>query len=133
MSGEHSSGLNPPTTRLDSMSEPTVFTRILNGEIPGEIVAQTERVFAITDIAPQAPLHVLVIPKTEQYMNVAELAAGDPSLLAEVIEVANGVAAEKADGEFRLIFNTGAGAGQTVFHVHAHVLAGDLEEKSLVG
>jgi histidine triad (HIT) family protein len=103
------------------MTAPTVFTRILNGEIPGEIVAETERVFAITDI------------KTEQYENVAELAAGDPSLLAEVIDVARKVAAEKADGEFRLIFNTGAGAGQTVFHVHAHVLAGNLEERALVG
>ncbi|HLS92841.1 MAG TPA: HIT domain-containing protein [Microbacterium sp.] len=115
------------------MSEPTVFTRILNGEIPGEIVAETDRVFAITDISPQAPLHVLVIPKTEQYRDVAELAEGDPALLAEIIAVAKRVAAEKADGEFRLIFNTGPNAGQTVFHVHAHVLAGDLEEKSLIG
>lgn len=114
------------------MSEPSVFTRILNGEIPGDVVAETERVFAIADISPQAPLHVLVIPKTELYRDVTELATGDPGLLAEVIEVATSIAAEKADGEFRLIFNTGAGAGQTVFHVHAHVLAGDLEEKRLV-
>ena len=115
------------------MSEPSVFTRILNGEIPGEVVAETDRVFAISDINPQAALHVLVIPKTGEYRDVAELAAGDPSLLAEVIGLANRVASERADGEFRLIFNTGAGAGQTVFHVHAHVLAGDLQEKSLVG
>ncbi|WP_156759715.1 HIT domain-containing protein [Microbacterium karelineae] len=115
------------------MSEPTVFTRILNGEIPGDIVAETDRVFAITDINPQAAVHVLVIPKTQEYRDVSELAAGDPALLAELIAVAKSVAAEKADGDFRLIFNTGAGAGQTVFHVHAHVLAGDLEEKSLIG
>ncbi|GGD39349.1 histidine triad nucleotide-binding protein [Microbacterium faecale] len=115
------------------MSEPTVFTRILNGDIPGEIVAESERVFAITDINPQAAVHVLVIPKTERYRDVAELAAGDPSLLAEVITMAHDVAREKAGGEFRLIFNTGAAAGQTVFHVHAHVLAGNLEEKTLVG
>ncbi|WP_029149864.1 HIT domain-containing protein [Microbacterium indicum] len=120
------------------MSEPSVFTRILSGEIPGEIVAQTDRVFAIADISPQAPLHVLVIPKTEEYENVAQLAAGDPALLAEVIGLAQRVAAERAPegatpGEFRLIFNTGPSAGQTVFHVHAHVLAGSLEEKSLIG
>ena len=115
------------------MTEPSIFTRILSGEIPGEIVAETERVFAISDINPQAALHVLVIPKTSEYRDVAQLAAGDPARLAEVIDLANRVAAERAGGEFRLIFNTGEGAGQTVFHVHAHVLAGDLQEKSLVG
>ncbi len=122
----------PRTVDWAIMSEPTVFTRILNGEIPGDIVAETDRVFAITDINPQARVHVLVIPKTQEYRDVAELAAGDPTLLAELVEVAKSVAADTAGGEFRLIFNTGAGAGQTVFHVHAHVLAGDLEEKSLI-
>lgn len=114
------------------MSEPTIFTRILQGEIPGEIIAETDRVFAIRDINPQAPLHVLVIPKTEQYRDVAELAAGDPALLAEVVGLARRVAAEQSGGQFRLIFNTGPHAGQTVFHVHAHVL-GNLEENRLVG
>ncbi|NHI17034.1 HIT domain-containing protein [Microbacterium excoecariae] len=115
------------------MSEPSVFTRILSGEIPGDIVAETDRVFALTDIHPQAPLHVLVIPKTEEFRDVTELAAGDPTLLAEMVGLAREVATRHADGEFRLLFNTGPGAGQTVFHVHAHVLAGDLGEKSLVG
>ncbi|WP_309069769.1 HIT domain-containing protein [Microbacterium sp.] len=115
------------------MAEPSIFTRILQGDIPGEIVAETERVFAIKDISPQAPVHLLVIPKTQEYRDVAALAAGAPSLLAEVIQLANDLAAEHADGDFRLLFNTGAGAGQTVFHVHAHVLAGGLGEKSLVG
>ncbi|WP_424449498.1 HIT domain-containing protein [Microbacterium arborescens] len=115
------------------MSEPSVFTRILRGEIPSEIIAETENAFAIRDIAPQAPVHLLVIPKSEQYRTVVELAAGDPALLSELVGLANTVAAEHADGDFRLIFNTGAGAGQTVFHVHAHVLAGDLSEGSLGG
>lgn len=115
------------------MSEPSIFTRILQGEIPAEIVAETENVFAIRDIAPQAPVHLLVIPKTAQYRDVVELAAGDPALLAEVVGLADRLGAEHADGDFRLIFNTGAGAGQTVFHVHAHVLAGGLNEKSLGG
>lgn len=112
------------------MSEPSIFTRILQGEIPGDILAETENAFAIRDIAPQAPVHLLVIPKTEQYRNVVELAAGDPDLLAEVVGLANTVAAEHAGGDFRLVFHTGAGAGQTVFHVHAHVLAGGFGEET---
>jgi histidine triad (HIT) family protein len=115
------------------MSEPSIFSRIRTGEIPSEILAETENAFAIRDISPQAPVHLLVIPKTEQYRNVVELAAGDPDLLAELVGLANSLAAEHADGDFRLIFNTGPSAGQTVFHVHAHVLAGGLEEKSLGG
>lgn len=113
------------------MSEPSIFSRILTGDIPGEIVAETDRVFAIRDIAPKAPVHLLVIPKTERYRDVAELAAGDPGLLAELVAVAKELAAAHADGHFRLVFNTGAGAGQTVFHVHAHVLAGELDEESM--
>ncbi|GMM94715.1 MULTISPECIES: HIT domain-containing protein [Microbacterium] len=113
------------------MTESSVFTRILRGEIPAEIIAQTDNAFAIRDIAPQAPVHLLVIPKTERYRDVVELAEGDPALLAEVVGLARTVADEHADGQFRLVFNTGAAAGQTVFHVHAHVLAGQLEEKTL--
>lgn len=115
------------------MTEPSIFTRILNGEIPAEIIAETDNAFAIRDIAPQAPVHLLVIPKSAKYRNVVELAADEPDLLAEIIGLANTVAAQHADGDFRLVFNTGSGAGQTVFHVHAHVLAGDLTEASLHG
>jgi histidine triad (HIT) family protein len=113
------------------MSEPSIFTRILQGDAPSEILAETENAFAIRDIAPRAPLHVLVIPKSDEYRNVVELAAGDPDLMAELVGLANTVAREHANGDFRLVFNTGEGAGQTIFHVHAHVLAGDLDEKSL--
>ncbi|GAA1505343.1 histidine triad (HIT) family protein [Agromyces terreus] len=114
-------------------AEPTVFERIAAREIPATIVAETPRVIAFHDIAPKAPVHVVVTTKTGAYRDVVELAAGDPGLLAELVEVARGVASDLADGEFRLVFNTGAGAGQTVFHVHAHVLAGGLEEASLGG
>ncbi|WP_341934210.1 HIT domain-containing protein [Microbacterium sp. LWO14-1.2] len=114
------------------MSEPSIFTRILNGDIPGEILLDTGRVFAIRDIDPQAPLHVLVIPKTEEYRDVTELAAGDPALLAEMVAAAKQLADEHANGEYRLIFNNGASAAQSVFHVHAHVL-GNIEENKLVG
>ncbi|PRB11362.1 MULTISPECIES: HIT domain-containing protein [unclassified Microbacterium] len=114
------------------MSEPSIFTRILTGDIPGEILLETDRVFAIRDINPQAPLHALVIPKTEEYRDVTELAAGDPALLADIVAAARRLAEEHANGEYRLIFNNGASAGQSVFHVHAHVL-GNIEESKLVG
>lgn len=113
------------------MSEPSIFTRIYKGEIPSEILAETKNVFAIRDIAPQAPVHLLVIPKTQEYRDVTEVAAGDPTLLSEMVGLAAELAAEHAEGEYRLVFNTGASAGQTVFHVHAHVLAGGLDEKSV--
>ncbi|KQQ95138.1 HIT family hydrolase [Leifsonia sp. Leaf325] len=106
------------------MAEPSIFSRIIAREIPATIVMETDRVIAFNDIAPQAPVHIVVTPKTEQYRDVVELAAGDPELLAELVATARQVADEHANGDFRLVFNTGADAGQTVFHVHAHVLAG---------
>ncbi|MCW2287950.1 HIT domain-containing protein [Leucobacter luti] len=115
------------------MATETVFGKIVSGEIPVEILAETDRVIAFPDMHPQAPVHLLVIPKSTAYANVTELAAGDPETLAEMVTVAQQLAAEHANGEFRLIFNNGASVGQTVFHVHAHVLAGNLEESSLVG
>lgn len=114
------------------MTEPTLFERIYNGEIPSEIIAESERVFAIKDINPQAPLHLLVIPKTSEYADVTSLAEDDPTLLAELVALAKRVATELANGEYRLVFNNGASAGQTVFHVHGHVL-GNIEESKLVG
>jgi histidine triad (HIT) family protein len=114
-----------------SNAEPSVFTRIIAREIPADIVFESDTVIAFTDIAPKAPVHLLVVPKTQQYRNVAELAAGDPALLADVVGVAQSLADERTDSEFRLVFNTGESAGQTVFHVHAHVLGGRLTEGSL--
>lgn len=114
-----------------SSDSPTVFERIVAREIPADVVFESDRLIAFRDVAPQAPVHLLVVPRTAEYANVAELAAGDPGLLAEMVEVAGRLAAEHADGDFRLVFNTGAGAGQTVFHVHAHVLAGGLAEGTL--
>lgn len=114
-----------------SSTEPSIFTRIIAREIPADIVHETDTVIAFRDIAPKAPVHLLVVPKTSRYRDVAELAAGDPALLADVVATAHQLANEHADGQFRLIFNTGAAAGQTVFHVHAHVLAGGLPEGSL--
>ncbi|MCU1425145.1 MAG: histidine triad nucleotide-binding protein [Microbacteriaceae bacterium] len=118
-----------------SSTEPTVFTRIIAREIPADVVFESDTVIAFRDIAPKAPVHLLVVPKTEAYANVAELAAADPALLADVVAVAQSLADAHTDGEFRLVFNTGASAGQTVFHVHAHVMGaetgGTLTEGSL--
>ena len=110
---------------------PSIFTRIVAREIPADIVFENERIIAFKDIAPQAPVHLLVVPKTEEYRNVGELATGDPALLAEIVAVAGRLAAEHSTGEYRLVFNTGPSAGQTVFHVHAHVLSGPITEGSL--
>lgn len=113
------------------MSDPSIFTRIINREIPATVVFEDDRLIAIEDIAPKAPVHLLVIPKTPVYTNVTELAVADPGLLAHMVAVASQLATEHAQGEYRLVFNSGASAGQTVFHVHAHVLVGELTEESL--
>lgn len=110
----------------------SVFTKIMARQIPADIVYEDEDVVAFSDIHPQAPVHLLVVPRTARYANVTQLAAGDPSLLAHIVEVAQRLADERCGGEYRLVFNTGAASGQTVFHVHAHVLGGGLEEGSLV-
>ena len=117
----------------EQAAEPTLFERIAAREIPAQIVAETDRVIAFNDIAPKAPVHVVVTPKQGEYRDVVELAAGDPGLLAELVATARDIAHDLSDGDFRLVFNTGAGAGQSVFHVHAHVLAGGLGEGSLAG
>jgi len=115
--------------------EPSIFTRIIAREIPADIVYETDDVIAFRDIAPRAPIHILVVPKSQKYANVSELADGDPQLLATLISVAQAIADEHCGGEFRLLFNSGARAGQTIFHVHAHVMGaepgGSLTEPSL--
>jgi len=109
----------------------SIFSRIVAREIPADIVFESDAVIAFRDIAPQAPVHLLVVPKTDSYKNVAELAAADPALLAELVATADKLAAEHSNGDYRLVFNTGESAGQTVFHVHAHLLSGQLQEGTL--
>jgi histidine triad (HIT) family protein len=102
-----------------------LFCRIVAGEIPADVVRDGERTLAFRDIAPQAPVHVLVITK-EHYANAGELAEADAGLAGALLADAATVAAEAglADDGYRMVLNTGAEAGQTVFHVHAHVLGG---------
>lgn len=108
------------------MADDCLFCRVVAGEIPAEVVHRGERVMAFRDIDPQAPTHVLVVP-LEHHRDVAALAAGDPQALAELAAVGAQVATaegNEGDDSFRLVFNTGARAGQSVFHAHGHVLAG---------
>ena len=100
-----------------------LFCKIVAGEIPGEIVHESERTVAFRDINAQAPTHVLVVPK-EHYANAAEVAAADPRLSAELVTTAAAVAGAEGHDDYRLVYNTGGGVGQTVFHTHLHLLAG---------
>jgi histidine triad (HIT) family protein len=100
-----------------------IFCSIAAGQIPAEVIARTERVLAFRDLNPQAPTHVLMI-SLDHHKDVVELAAADPEALAELVTVGSQIAEKEAGGPFRLVFNTGAEVGQSVFHVHGHVLAG---------
>jgi histidine triad (HIT) family protein len=112
-----------PDPRQPVTAPDCLFCGIVAGTVPADVVAQDERVVAFRDIDPKAPMHVLVIPR-DHHADVGQLAAADPALLAAVVRMAEEVAHAEAGGQFRLVLNTGASAGQSVFHVHAHVLGG---------
>lgn len=101
-----------------------IFCKIARGKIPSQKVYEDERVFAFKDAHPMAKVHVLIVPK-KHFENVEEIASSDPDLLAHMVDVAAKTAEEDYDGSYRLVFNTGINAGQTVFHAHAHVLTGE--------
>ncbi|GAA1216284.1 histidine triad nucleotide-binding protein [Kitasatospora nipponensis] len=100
-----------------------LFCKIVAGEIPATVVRKGEHTLAFRDIHPQAPTHILVVPHAH-HPNAAALAAAEPLVAAELLTEAAAVAAGEGLSDYRLIFNTGAGAGQTVFHAHVHVLGG---------
>jgi histidine triad (HIT) family protein len=102
----------------------TLFTRIINREIPADIVYEDERCLAFRDIHPQAPTHVLIIPKRE-IPRLADATADDQALLGHLMVKAGEIARQLGVGDaFRLVTNNGADAGQSVFHLHFHLLAG---------
>jgi len=104
--------------------EDCLFCKLVRGEIPATVVHETETTLAFRDISPKAPVHVLVIPKAH-HANVAELGAADPALGGQVLAAVEAVATkEGVRDSFRVVFNTGPAMGQTVFHVHAHLLGG---------
>ena len=100
-----------------------LFCRIVEGDVPADVVHESEGVLAFRDVSPQAPTHVLVVPR-DHHADVAELATADPDGMAELVRVAAAVAGDEGLDAFRLVFNTGTRAGQSVFHVHGHVLGG---------
>ena len=106
-----------------AVGDECLFCRIVSGEIPADIVAETAEAVAFRDVNPQAPLHVLVVPRLH-VADAAGLADRAPATLAALVSLGRQVAAEGGHESYRLVFNTGAGAGQTVFHAHLHVLAG---------
>jgi len=100
-----------------------LFCKIVAGEIPATIVMKTDRVTVFNDITPQAPIHLLVVPN-QHFSNMAEVAKTDPSLVGEIIKISDQVASENGLESYRTNINTGADAGQSVFHAHLHLLGG---------
>jgi histidine triad (HIT) family protein len=101
-----------------------LFCRIVAGEIPATVVHETARTLAFRDLNPMAPTHVLVIPR-DHFVDAVELANADPAYAGEVLAAAGAVAEKEGlTGGFRLVANTGDDAGQTVHHLHVHVLGG---------
>lgn len=102
-----------------------IFCKIIAGDIPATTVYEDDLMVAIEDIAPKAPLHLLLIPK-RHFSNCLDMELSDETTVGHLLRVAGQLARERgyADGGFRLVQNNGPDAGQTVFHLHIHLLAG---------
>lgn len=102
-----------------------LFCKIVNREIPSSIVYEDDHVLAFSDINPQAPTHILVVPK-RHIATLNDLAPEDDAIVGEMVRRASAIADERgiAAGGFRVVFNTNRDAGQTVFHIHLHLLGG---------
>jgi histidine triad (HIT) family protein len=107
------------------MMDDCIFCRIVRGEIPARIVYGDEQVIAIEDIAPVAPTHLLIIPR-KHFVNTLDLDPADNFLIGHIYQVAALIARERKEAEkgFRIVCNNNADAGQSVFHIHFHLLAG---------
>ena len=106
------------------MTDTTLFSKIIAREVPADIVYEDDLCLAFRDINPQAPLHVLLIPK-QPIARVADAVLADQALLGHLLlKTGEIAAAEGYQDAFRLVINNGADAGQTVFHLHIHILAG---------
>jgi len=102
-----------------------LFCKIISGDIPGDFIHRDDKCVVVRDINPQAPTHVLVIPR-EHMESLDDASAGDEQLLGHLLRVAARIANQEGLGDsgYRTVINTGAGAGQSVFHIHVHVLGG---------
>lgn len=101
----------------------TIFQKIIDREIPADIVFENDEVLAFRDINPQAPVHILVIPK-RPIAKIADLTDADKETAGALLLAAGEIAREEGLEDYRLAVNNGAGAGQTVFHLHVHILGG---------
>ena len=102
----------------------TIFSKIISREIPADIVYEDEECLAFRDINPQAPMHILIIPK-KPIARLADAAADDQQMLGHLMLKASEIAEQQGYGDaFRLVVNNGSGAGQAVFHLHLHILGG---------
>jgi len=108
---------------LMTLDPECIFCKIIEGQIPAEIIYRNDNVLAFNDLNPQAPTHVLIIP-TLHAENAAAVAAISPTIIAAMHRAADEIAAEKGLTGYRTVFNTGADAGQSVFHAHLHLLGG---------
>jgi histidine triad (HIT) family protein len=106
---------------MSPTSDDCVFCTIVAGEIPADVLGRTEHALAIKDLNPQAPFHALVIP-VDHHEDAASSAAADPASIGHLVSLADEVARASGNEHYRLVFNTGADAGQSVFHTHLHVL-----------
>jgi len=112
------------TDQQGSADEDCLFCKIVSGDIDADVVHESPTTIAFRDLNPQAPTHVLVIPRSH-YPNAVALAAGEPETAVDLYTAAGAIAESEGLGEgYRLVFNTGASAHQTVFHAHLHVLGG---------
>ena len=100
-----------------------IFCKIAGGEIPAQFLYESAKVVAFRDLDPQAPVHILVIPR-DHFENAAELAAADSATISELFTAARELATSEGLDGYRIAFNTGASAGQRVFHAHLHLLGG---------
>lgn len=102
-----------------------LFCGIVEGKIKANVVYQNERVVAFRDISPKAPVHILIIPR-KHVISVLDVAASDHALIGEIFQVAGRLAREQgiADSGFRVVVNSGPDAGQSVFHLHYHLIGG---------
>lgn len=105
------------------MSDNCLFCRILKGEIPADKLYEDEEILAFRDISPQAPVHFLVIPK-KHISGPGDVTGTDEKLIGKIVRVGGEIAGREGIKHYRLLFNNGEQAGQTVFHIHMHVLGG---------
>ena len=102
----------------------SIFTKIKNKEIPGNIIYEDDKCFALEDINPQAPVHILIIPHKE-IAKISDSTPEDKELLGHLLLVSKTIAQKYVlENNYRLIINNGAGAGQSVFHIHVHLMGG---------